>query len=130
MANWVGLVGRVLIAFLFLAGAVQKSINPDGAMALLAMRGLPEALVWPALVYDAAAGLLLVAGLWLGPVAASLALYSIATSWFHFLPDDPWQMSIFVKNWAIAGGCLVLAADGGGNIRVRLKNNDISGGGI
>jgi putative oxidoreductase len=32
------------------------------------------------------------------------------TSWFHLLPDDPWQMSIFVKNRAIAGGLLVLAS--------------------
>ena len=57
---------------------------------------------------------MLIAGLWTRPVAASLAAYCMVTSLFHFLPDDPWQMSIFVKNWAIAGGCLVLAAHGPG----------------
>lgn len=29
---------------------------------------------------------------------------------FHFVPSDPWQMSIMIKNWAIAVGCLILAA--------------------
>jgi len=118
MADWVGLLGRILIAVLFLGGAVQKMLSPGDAMGLLAMRGLPEWLVWPGLAYNAAAGLALIAGLWLGPVAASLALYCMLTSWFHFLPDDPWQMSIFVKNWAIAGGCLVLAAGGAGRFRL------------
>ena len=33
----------------------------------------------------------------------------MVTSVFHYLPDDPWQVTIFVKNWAIAGGLLVLA---------------------
>ena len=36
--------------------------------------------------------------------------YCALTSLFHFLPQDGWQMSIFVKNWALAGGFLVLAA--------------------
>ena len=40
--------------------------------------------------------------------ALALAAYCAATSAFHFIPGDGWQMSIFVKNWAIAGGCLAL----------------------
>ena len=83
-------------------------------MELLAGMGLPQWLVWPALAYNAAAGIALIAGVWTRPVAASLAAYCAVTSIFHFLPDDPWQMTIFVKNWAIAGGCLVLAAHGPG----------------
>jgi putative oxidoreductase len=38
------------------------------------------------------------------------AAYCAATSLFHLQPQDGWQMSIFVKNWAIAGGLLSLAA--------------------
>ena len=44
----------------------------------------------------------------------ALAAYCGATSLFHYVPSDPWQMSIFVKNWAIAGGCLALYAAGPG----------------
>ena len=63
---------------------------------------------------NAGAALALILGLWLRPVGYAAAFYCIVTSAFHFIPSDPWQMSIFVKNWAIAGGCLVLAAQGGG----------------
>ena len=107
--RWLLRAARWLIAALFLGGAVQKALSPGDAQALLAMRGLPEVLVWPALAYNAAAGLALVLGFALRPVALSLAAYCAVTSVFHLQPDDPWQMSIFVKNWAIAGGCLALA---------------------
>ncbi|KMK67410.1 DoxX family protein [Puniceibacterium sp. IMCC21224] len=107
-------VGRILIALLFVAGAVQKAIDPDAAGQLLVGRGLPWLLVWPALVFNAAAAMALIAGVWVRGVALALALYCLATSVFHYLPEDPWQMSILVKNWAIAGGCLVLAAHGPG----------------
>ena len=112
------LIARLLIAFLFLGGAFQKIASPADAQGLLMGFGLPAVLVWPALVYDAAAGLALVAGRWVFPVALSLALYCAVTSAFHFLPDDPWQMTIFVKNWAIAGGCLALAVAGPGRFRL------------
>lgn len=108
------LVGRVLIAALFLGGAVQKSLAPGATMELLADRGWPVWLVWPALAFNALAGLALIAGVQVRVVATLLALYCAVTSLFHYLPDDPWQMTIFVKNWAIAGGCLVLAAHGAG----------------
>jgi len=39
-----------------------------------------------------------------------LAAYCVVTSVFHFIPSDGWQMSIFIKNWAIAGGLLALSA--------------------
>ena len=112
VARWerAAMVGaRVLVGALFLAGAVQKAVDPDAVRGLLRGIGLPGALVWPALLYDAAAAMALLAGWRLVPVALSLAAYCAFTSLFHFLPDDPWQMTIFVKNWAIAGGCLALA---------------------
>jgi len=113
------LVGRILIAALFLGGAVQKWLAPQATVALLAARGWPEWLIWPALAFDLAAGLALVAGFGVWPVALALAFYCAVTSLFHFIAADPWQISIFVKNWAIAGGCLVLAAHGSGRFAVR-----------
>ncbi len=103
------IAARVLIAALFVAGTAQKLVDPEAARDLLAERGLPGALLWPALAYNAAAALALLAGWRVTPVALSLAAYCAATSVFHFIPGDGWQMSIFVKNWAIAGGCLALA---------------------
>ncbi len=107
--RWALLGARWLLAALFLGGAVQKATSPGQVEALLVGVGLPGWLVWPALAYGAAAGAALIAGWRVTPWALSLAAYCGCTSLFHFLPDDPWQMTIFVKNWAIAGGCLALA---------------------
>lgn len=103
-------LGRLLLALLFLAGALQKALDPAPAQQLLTGAGLPALLIWPALLFNALAGLALVLGLWLWQVALALALYCLATSFFHLIPSDPWQVSIFIKNWAIAGGLLVLSA--------------------
>lgn len=105
-------VGRCLLASLFLAGAVQKALDPTAAQGLLLGFGLPAALVWPALAFNLVGAVLLVANVALRPVGLALAAYCAVTSAFHFIPSDPWQMSIFVKNWAIAGGLLVLASRG------------------
>jgi putative oxidoreductase len=115
------LLGRILIAALFLGGAVQKALNPSDVEGLLAGRGWPIWLIWPALAFNLAAGVAVILGLWITPFALALAGYSALTSLFHWIPDDPWQMSIFVKNWAIAGGCLVLAAHGPGRWIIRFR---------
>lgn len=103
-------LGRVLIAALFFAGAIQKFHNPDAAAGLLSAWSLPEFLVWPALVLNLIGAIGLILGWQLFAVALTLAAYCAVTSIFHFIPNDPWQMSIFVKNWAITGGLLILVA--------------------
>lgn len=121
MADVFTLIGRILIALLFLAGAAQKTSNPAAVEALLAAHNWPLWLIWPAGVFNLGAGIALIAGLWTRPVAFALAVYCAVTSLFHYIPSDGWQMSIFVKNWAIAGGCLVLAANGAGRFALRPK---------
>ena len=125
MARWddlAVLVGRCLIALLFVGGAVQKAVDPEPAMSLLAGFGLPTELIWPALGFNAVAGVMLVAGWFVRPLALMLGAYCAVTSVFHLIPEEPWQMSIFVKNWAIAGGCLVLAAQGPGRYVLGKSN--------
>ena len=119
MADFAVFIGRCLIAALFLGGAAQKFNDPAAVEGLLAGQGWSVWLIWPALAFDLVAGLLLVIGIWVRPVAFALACYCGLTSLFHYIPTDPWQMTIFVKNWAIAGGCLVLAAHGAGRIAWR-----------
>ncbi len=110
MERGLDLAGRVLIAALFAAGAMQKLVDPEAVRGLLTGTGLPPELVWPAAVFDAVAAVCLVTGPAIRYWALALALYCMGTSLFHLIPSDPWQISIFVKNWAIAGGLLVVAA--------------------
>ena len=93
---WVDLIGRVLLAALFAAGAVQKAVEPGQVQGLLAGVGLPEWLVWPALAFNAALALGLVFGPRLRLWALAGAAYCVLTSAFHFIPADGWQMSIVV----------------------------------
>ena len=108
--QWLDLIGRLLMAALFVAGAVQKATDPAQVQGLLASFGLPGWLVWPALLFNAVVAVGLVTGPKMRLWAMAAAGYCMVTSVFHFIPADGWQMSIFVKNWAIAGGLLVLAA--------------------
>ncbi len=115
MANIANLSGRLLIALLFMGGAVQKLGDPAPVRAMIDGIGLPGGLVWAVALFNLVAGL----GLLLGPKvrvwALVLAAYCLFTSYFHWqLRADPWQMTIMVKNWAIAGGLLILAAQGPG----------------
>jgi putative oxidoreductase len=114
--------GRVLLAMLFGAGAAQKLADPGVVMGLLAGSGLPGWLVWPAAAFNAAGALALVAGWRRRETGLALAAYCGVTSLFHLIPEDPWQMSIFVKNWAIAGGLLVHA--GSRHERLRAREPD------
>lgn len=113
------LAGRWLLAALFFAGGAQKLYDPSAAIELLDRFALPAFLVWPAAAYNLIAALLLASGIQIIAVARSLAAYCIVTSAFHFIPSDGWQMSIFVKNWAIAGGLLALSAGEGGAAELR-----------
>ena len=108
------LVARVLMAGLFVAGTAQKLLQPGVVEAMLAGIGMPGWLIWPALALNALGAAALLLGVAVRPVALVLVAYCGLTSIFHFIPGDGWQMSIFIKNWAIAGGLLALAAAGPG----------------
>jgi putative oxidoreductase len=115
MNDYLNLIGRILIAVLFFGGTAQKVLDPAPVQQMIGTLGLPAWLVWPVAAFDFVAALGLIFGPMVTLWALALAAYCIFTSWFHWqLRADPWQVTIFVKNWAIAGGLLILAAQGPG----------------
>lgn len=115
MSDALNLIGRILIALLFLGGAAQKLGDPLPVETMIASIGLPIWLIWPVAAFNLIAALGLIFGPKVQAWALLLAAYCLFTSYFHYqLRADPWQITIMVKNWSIAGGLLILAAQGPG----------------
>ncbi len=109
------LVGRILLGLLFVVAGAGKLADPAGFAGYMASGGLPAFLAWPAILFEIAVGLALILGVLARPAALAGAAFCVATALlYHFQPADQMQMSIFLKNLAIAGGLLFVAAHGPG----------------
>jgi putative oxidoreductase len=108
---------RVLLAALFLVSGVEKVFAPAMIQGYIASAGLPL----PSLVYvitiviEVGAGALLLVGFRTRLMAGVLAAFTVAAALiFHRALGDPNQFVHFLKNLAIAGGLLHVAAVGAG----------------
>lgn len=117
-------VGRFLLAALFLISGLSKLGAVAATTGYIASAGLP----FPGLVYaitlavEIGGGGLLLMGLQTRPVAVVLALFSVgAAILFHNNFADQNQSIHFVKNLAIAGGLLQLAAAGAGRLSLDAR---------
>lgn len=110
-------IGRVLIAAIFLLSGASKIADPESSIAYITSVGLPLptlALVG-AIVVEIVGGLLLISGYRVRTVAAVLAAFSLATAlFFHSALGDQNQFIHFFKNVAMAGGLLQIVAFGKG----------------
>lgn len=110
-------LGRVLLAALFLMSGLSKLGSAAATTAYIASAGLPL----PGVAYiltvivEVGGGLLLLVGLQARLAAAVLAVFTVAAAlFFHSNFADQNQMVHFLKNFAIAGGLLQVAAWGAG----------------
>jgi putative oxidoreductase len=114
----VAVVGRLLLATIFLLSGFEKLTAADGTIAYIGNAGLPA----PELAYGAAVvveifgGLALLLGYKTRIVAAVLAVFTIAAALaFHADLGDQNQFIHFMKNIAMAGGLLQVLAFGPGS---------------
>lgn len=123
------LFGRILIAIIFLVSGFGKVMQFDGTAAYMAAHGLPlvKLLLPLTILLELGGGLLLVLGLFVRPVAVLMFLFLIpVTLVFHpfwSAPADQLQVQtiMFLKNLAIMGGMLYIAAQGAGPLRLSKK---------
>ena len=111
------LIGRILLAVLFLLSGLSKLGNPAGTQGYIASVGLP----FPVLAFVISAvveiggGALLLIGYRTRLAAAALAIFTVAAAvFFHHAFGDQNQMIHFMKNLAITGGLLQVIAFGAG----------------
>jgi uncharacterized membrane protein YphA (DoxX/SURF4 family) len=115
------LAGRVLIAMIFLASAFGKITNFDETTRFMAAHGVPAAAFFcvAAAAVEILGGISLVLGFYAAWGSAALAGYLLpVTAAFHLGPEQRIQL---LKNLAILGGLLQLAAFGPGRYSLDHK---------
>ena len=109
------LVGRALLAAIFLHEAVSKLTAYSAALAYMRAFGVPGELLPFAIAVELGCGVLILCGYQTRAAALVLAAFCLATAvLFHRNLGDRNQLLHFEKDLAIAGGLLVLFAHGAG----------------
>ncbi|MEM1081457.1 MAG: DoxX family membrane protein [Pseudomonadota bacterium] len=125
-------LGRLLLASLFLLGGVNKILNFSATQASMQAVQLEPSLLLLILtiVLELGGGLLIAIGRWyVFPAALLLALFTLATNvYFHNFwafegEQQQVQLSFFFKNLSIAGGLFLIAA---GSVVARKGDHDYS----
>ena len=117
------LVGRIAIAALFLIPGIRKLLAVAGTAGYFAKLGfpMPEVMVWVAILVEVGGAVLLIVGWQARRIAWLLILFVlIATLMAHRFwefgdaAQYAAQMNNFLKNVAVIGGLLFIAAFGAG----------------
>lgn len=111
------LVGRVLVGVLFLIAAYNKAKGYGGSIGYFTKLGIPapDVTVPLAILFEAAAGILLIIGYQTRLVALAIAAFCVVTALIaHTNIADGNQFNHLLKNLAIAGGALALFVSGPG----------------
>lgn len=119
-------IGRVLLAFLFIMAGYGKLMDFEGTVGMVAGLGFPVATVVAALVVllELGGGIAIVLGYKTRTIALLLAVFCVWAGFLVHNQADPMQQAMLMKNLAIAGGFLVLASRGAGkySLDARLGN--------
>jgi putative oxidoreductase len=117
------LVGRILLALVFLVAGTRKLMAVAGTAGYFAKLGfpMPEVMVWVAIVVEIGGAILLIAGwkvrwaAWLLAIFTLVATFAAHRFWeFGDAAQYAAQMNNFLKNLAIIGGMVIIAATGPG----------------
>jgi putative oxidoreductase len=109
------LVGRVLLAGIFLHEAWSKLTNYAASVRYMEAFGVPGELLPLVIALEAGCGLAILIGFHTRAAALMLAAFCVvAAVVFHTKLGDRNQLLHFEKDLAIAGGFLILFAHGGG----------------
>jgi len=115
------LIGRILLALMFLFSGVPLIFAPGGFAGYMGSVGLPAPMLvtWLVIALKVLGGIAIVVGFQTRWFAYAFAAFCIATAFIGHWGAD--QAAIFWKNFAVAGGFLVLAAAGPGAFSVDAR---------
>jgi putative oxidoreductase len=128
-APYLRLVGRILLALVFIQSGVSKIVSYADTVGYMEQHGVPGFLLPLVILTEAGGGLCVLLGVFTRGAAIALAGFCILVALvFHHDLGNANQMINFVKNITIAGGFLVLAGSGPGafalsNLPYRVGHN-------
>ena len=107
------IIGRLLLALLFIVSGLTKITNPGPAAQMFGETNLPGSLVMPVGVFELVAGALLAIGLMTRLVSILLAAWVLLTIFFFYNRfADPVEGPLAAASTAIIGGLLMTFAYG------------------
>ena len=104
--------GRILISSLFLIEGVRKFFFQEETIMYMEDYGVPEILFFPSIILEILFPILLIIGYKTRFSASIMALFTLTVALiFHTNFDNQMELIIFLKDIAIAGGFLIIAAN-------------------
>ena len=117
-------IGRIFISLIFLIAGVGKIFNYEGTIGYMESFGIPGYLLIPAIIIEILFPLLVIIGYKTKLAAIILALFTISLAIiFHTDFSNQMQLMSFLKNFAIAGGFLIIFVRGAGKYSIDQRFN-------
>jgi len=121
--NLGALAGRILMGLIFTLSGLMKFTHLAGTVAMMEKMAGMSTMVYPqalaAAIIELGGGLLLMMGFHARAVALILFLFLIpVTLLFHIIPGGQMNQVNTMKNFAIMGGLLIVATQGGGGLSI------------
>jgi putative oxidoreductase len=124
MQNLAMLVGRILMSAIFIQASYSKLMNIGGTIGYFEAVGLPmpNLAIWGVIAIELLGGLAILLGFQTRIVAVILGLFSIAAGAIgHSDINDLMHFQALMKDIAIGGGFLYIAANGAGAFSIDAK---------
>ena len=122
--QFIQVVGRIFLSTIFLIEGMNKIFNYESTIEYMENFNVPEYLAIPAIIVEILFPLLLIVGYQTKISALVLAIFTLATALiFHTDFTNQMQLTSFLKNFAIAGGFLIIFVNGAGKYSIDHKLN-------
>jgi putative oxidoreductase len=111
MSTIAAVIGRILVALLFVASGIMKLLDPGPAADMIRSVGLSPALTIPVALFEIVLGLALALGMATRLASLLLAAFTVLTIlFFHNQFADPAQLPTILLHVALVGGLLGIFA--------------------
>ena len=105
-------IGRIFLSSLFLIEGFRKFFFQEETIMYMEDYGVPEILFFPSIILEILFPILLIIGYKTRFSASIMAFFTLTVALiFHTNFDNQMELVIFLKDMAIAGGFLIIAAN-------------------